>query len=84
MSSEDNKKNENKSVLKKENSPKKSQKNSTEAVLNFIQANLKYIAGAAVLVILIVVLLVYTGKQGGNSGSNAADTTEISGAEGTY
>lgn len=83
MSSEDNK-NENKSVLKKENSPKKSQKNSTEAVLNFIQANLKYIAGAAVLVILIVVLLVYTGKQGGNSGSNAADTTEISGAEGTY
>ena len=84
MSSEDNKKNENKSVLKKENSPKKSQKNSTEAVLNFIQANLKYIAGAAVLVILIVVLLVYTGKRGGNSGSNAADTTEISGAEGTY
>ena len=81
---EENKKNENKSVLKKENSPKKSQKNSTEAVLNFIQANLKYIAGAAVLVILIVVLLVYTGKQGGNSGSNAADTTEISGAEGTY
>ena len=31
-----------------------------------------------------MVLLVYTGKQGGNSGSNAADTTEISGAEGTY
>ena len=84
MSSEDNKKNENKSVLKKENSPKKSQKNSTEAVLNFIQANLKYIAGAAVLVILIVVLLVYTGKQSGNSGNNAVDTTEISGADGTY
>lgn len=84
MSSEDNKKNENKSVSKKENSPKKNQKNSTEAVLNFIQANLKYIAGAAVLVVLLVVILVCAGKQNGNAGSHAADATEISGAEGTY
>ncbi len=84
MSSEDNKKNENKSVSKKENSPKKNQKNSTEAVLNFIQANLKYIAGAAVLLVLIVVILVCAGKQNGNAGSHAADATEISGAEGTY
>ena len=85
MSSEENKKNENKSTIKKENSPKKSQKNSTEAVLNFIQRNLKYIAGAAILVILIVVLLVYTGKQSGNSDKNGkVESTEISGADGTY
>ena len=85
MSSEENKKNENKSTIKKENSPKKSQKNSTEAVLNFVQRNLKYIAGAAILVILIVVLLVYTGKQSGNSNKNGkVESTEISGADGTY
>ena len=75
MNSEDKKKIEDKSGNKAAGS--------REAVLNFIQRNARYIAGAAILVVLLVVLIVYTGRKNDGSGNNA-ESTEISGAEGTY
>lgn len=75
MNSEDKKKNEDKSRNKTAGS--------REAVLNFIQRNAKYIAGAAILVVLLVVLIVYKGGKDDTS-PNTAGSTEISGAEGTY